>query len=187
MDKKREKNLQSLAANQTPRAFPPFWPLWNFLSFAAPFFFAFKVHFHFAQAIYLATSLTLRDIQTYRSSSLNKSSRLFWPMREFGNKGLQVSTESTKNSSSSTSNESFSVDPSVSKTNNAANLSSHNSNKKRAHSGHSKSHTMPHESNDTGNKRKEVSGITRPDLQRSVPTFLSKLYKWVTTIISWWN
>jgi hypothetical protein len=46
---------------------------------------------------------------------------------------------------------------------------------------------MPHESNDTGNKRKEVSGITRPDLQRSVPTFLSKLYKWVTTIISWWN
>ncbi|CAO3690598.1 unnamed protein product [Umbelopsis ramanniana] len=51
---------------------------------------------------------------------------------------------------------------------------------------------MPPENNDNAGKRKNVSGITRPDLQRSVPTFLSKLYNMVndpasTDLIRWSN
>ncbi|KAH8553361.1 hypothetical protein BGW37DRAFT_485396 [Umbelopsis sp. PMI_123] len=48
------------------------------------------------------------------------------------------------------------------------------------------------ENNESGGKRKNLSGITRPDLQRSVPTFLSKLYNMVndpasTDLIRWSN
>jgi hypothetical protein len=95
-------------------------------------------------------------------------------MRNFGNNGLQVPPESTNNSNSGTSDESYNLDGSPS--NHNINSAGGN-NKKRAHSGHTKAHNMAPENNDNAGKRKNVSGITRPDLQRSVPTFLSKLYK----------
>lgn len=106
-------------------------------------------------------------------------------MRNFGNNGLQVPPESPHNSNSGVSDESYSVDGSPHHNNSAAN------NKKRAHSGHSKANSMPTDNNnDSAGKRKNVSGITRPDLQRSVPTFLSKLYNMVndpasTDLIRW--
>lgn len=96
-------------------------------------------------------------------------------MRNFGNNGLQVPPESSNNSNSGASDESYTVDGSPSLHNNIN--SAGGNNRKRTHSGHTKSHNMPPENNDNAGKRKNVSGITRPDLQRSVPTFLSKLYK----------
>ncbi|KAG2179275.1 hypothetical protein INT43_002125 [Umbelopsis isabellina] len=98
-------------------------------------------------------------------------------MRNFGNNSLQVSTDNSNRSNSSASNDSFSVEGNTLNNTQSNTLNNHNNGRKRAHSGQTKAHPMTPDSNENAGKRKDVSGITRPDLQRSVPTFLSKLYK----------